>query len=158
MLALTPWTKRSALFPRTELPMGWMGEELAPLFEGFFKRMLPFEEALLPTRYPLTLEEKDKEVVVRVELPGFAPEEVKVETKGEMLIVEARHEAVEPKEGAEKAGEVEKEVGYAHVRREIGLPDGVEVEKAEAVYRNGVLEVRLPRKPEVLGRKIEVKT
>jgi len=153
MLALTPFLKRTTLLPRTENPLGYVGEELAPLFERFFTRWLPMEEAVWPLRYPLTLEEKEKEVVVRVELPGFAPEEVKVETKGEMLTIEAEH-----KEPAEKAAEAKKEAGYLHVKREIEVPLGIEMEKAEATYRNGVLEVRLPRKPEVLPRKIEVKS
>lgn len=38
------------------------------------------------------------------------------------------------------------------------LPPEVELEKVEAVYRNGVLEVHLPRKPEAVGRRVEVKT
>jgi HSP20 family protein len=152
MLALTPWTKRTALLPRTENPMGWVGEELAPLFERFFTRWLPMEDVVLPIRYPLTFEEKEKEVVVRVELPGFAPEEVKVETKGELLTIEAEH-----KEGAEKAGEGKNETAFAHVKRAIELPVGIDMEKVEAIFRHGVLEVRLPRKPEVLPKKIEVK-
>jgi len=129
-----------------------MGEELAPLFERFFSRWPLMEEVVLPIRYPLTLEEKEKEVVVRVELPGFASDEVKVEMKGEFLTVEAEH-----KEGVEKEGEAKGEGAYTHVKREIDLPLGVDMEKVEAVYRNGVLEVRLPKKPEVLGKKIEVK-
>ncbi len=153
MFTLTPWTKRSAPLARTEAPMGWMGEELAPLFERFFDRWLPMEEIVLPLRYPLTLEEKEKEVVVRVELPGFAPEEVNVEAKGETLTIEAEH-----KETLEKDGEGKKDAGHAHVRREIELPVGLEMEKVEAFFRNGVLEVKVPRKPEILGRKIEVKT
>jgi len=96
------------------------------------------------------MEEKDKEVVVRVELPGFAPEEVKVELFGERLTVEAEHREPEKKEKRERK--------YAHVKRELTLPSDVEREKTEAVYRNGVLEVHLPRKPEVVGRRVEVKS
>jgi len=53
-------------------------------------------------------------------------------------------------------GKVER--GYAHVKRMVTLPPELELEKVEAIYRNGVLEVHLPRKPEVVGRRIEVKT
>jgi HSP20 family molecular chaperone IbpA len=41
---------------------------------------------------------------------------------------------------------------------QLTLPAGLELEKAEATYRNGVLEVLLPRGPEMVGRRIEVKT
>jgi HSP20 family protein len=44
------------------------------------------------------------------------------------------------------------------VRRTIELPTGIELERAEATFRNGVLEVHLPRTPEATARRIEVKT
>jgi len=153
MFALKPWTKRtSALLPRMETPFGVLAEEFAPIFERFFAGWPVMETPEPLYRYPLTLETKENEVVVRVELPGFAPEEVKVEMKGEALFIEAEHKAP-----VEKAGEKEGEGAYAHVKKEIELPLGVEAEKAEATYRHGILEVHLPKKPEVVGRRIEVK-
>lgn len=150
MSALTPWVKRMlAPFPRTERPFTLIPEE----FEGLFNRFLTWpvmETAEWPFRWGLTMEEKEKEFYVRVELPGFKPEEVKVELLGERLTVEAEH-----KVAAEKGKEESKRV---HVKRTITLPPGVELEKAEATYRNGVLEVHVPRKAEEVGRRIEVKT
>jgi HSP20 family protein len=70
----------------------------------------------------------------------------------EELTIEAEHK--EPAKKAEEKTERE----YAHVKRVTTLPVGIEPEKAEALYRNGVLEVRIPRKPEAVGRRIEVKT
>jgi len=85
-------------------------------------------------------------------MPGFEPKEVKVELVGERLTIEAEH-----KEPAEE-GKKEEERVYAHVKRVITLPPGVNPEKIEATYRNGVLEVHVPRTPEPTGRRIEVKT
>jgi HSP20 family protein len=145
MFALKPWTKRRAsLLPRVEAPaFSWVPEELSNLVNRFFTRW-PME-LLEEEEYPwgLTMEEKEKEVLVRVELPGF--ESAEVEVLGERLTVEAEHK--EPAEKAEKKGEVEMERAYTHVKRVVTLPEGTEVEKAEAVYRNGVLEVRVPRRP-----------
>jgi len=93
----------------------------------------------------------DKEIIVRAELPGFEPAEVRVELLGEVLTVEAEH-----REAAEKTAEAAERT-YAHMRREITLPAGVEAERIEATYRNGVLEIHLPRTPEAVGRRIEVK-
>jgi len=153
MFALKPWTKRTmAPLPRTEMPFRWMPEELATLFNRFFTTWPVPETPEWEYPWGLTMEEKEKEVVVRVELPGFAPEELKVEVTGEELTVEAEH-----KEPAEKVEE-KKERTYAHVKRVVTLPPEVELEKLEAVYRNGVLEVHVPRKPEAAGRRIEVKT
>jgi len=156
MFALMPWRKRTmAPLPRAETPFRWFPEEVENLFHRFWPAFPVMETPEWPYRWGLTLEEKEKEVLVRVELPGFAPEEIKVELTGERLLVEAEH-----KEPAEKETEkAEKPAGaYAHVKRELTLPPEVEVEKAEAIYRNGVLEVHLPRKPEAAGRRLEVKT
>jgi HSP20 family protein len=156
MFALRPRRRTAALMPRMEAPFSWIPEEFAPLFNRFFSSWpimeTPEETPEWPYTWGLTTEEKEKEIVVRVELPGFEPGELKVEFLGERLTVEAEH-----KEPAEKPEE-KTERAYAHVKRMVTLPPGVEPEKAEAVYRNGVLEIHLPRKPEVVGRRIEVKT
>jgi len=159
MFALTPWTRRmTALLPRTETPFGWLPEEFENLFNRFMTTWPVAETPEWPYLRDLTMEEKEKEVIARIELPGFEPSEVKVEVLGERLTVEAEH-----KEPAEKAGETKKaeepaERAYAHVKRTLNLPPGVEPEKAEAIYRNGVLEVHVPRIPEAVGRRIEIKT
>jgi HSP20 family protein len=156
MFALMPWTKRTtAPLPRAETPFRWLPEEFENLFNRFLTSWPVLETPEWPYRWGLTMEEKEKEVVVRVELPGFTPEEIKVELLGERLLVEAEHK--EPVEKKEKE-ETKEERTYAHVKRELTLPPEVEMEKAEASYRNGVLEVHLPRKPEAAGRRIEVKT
>jgi len=153
MFALMPWRKRTtALLPRVQTPFGWMAEEFPAIFNRLFPYWPEIEISEWPFPWGVTTEEKEEEFVVRVELPGFEPEEVKVELLAERLIVEAEH-----KEPAEKA-EAKPERAYAHVKRMMTLPAGLEPEKAEAVYRNGVLEVRVPRKPEAVGRRIEVKT
>lgn len=154
MFALTPWTRRTReLLPRTETPFGWIPEEVSSLFNRFLTTFPIPETFEWPYTWALTMEVKEKEFVVRVELPGFEPEEVKVELVGERLTIEAEHK--------EPAGEKEKEKAeraYVHVRREVTLPPTVETEKLEAVYRHGVLEVHLPRKAEAMARRIAVKT
>jgi len=154
MFALKPYTRKtSSLFPRFESPFGWMPEEFAPLFRQFFTGWPVMETPEWEYPWGLKMEETEKEFVVRIELPGFAPEELKVEMVGEKLMVEAEHKEPEEKKGEEKA-----ERTYARVKREVTLPEGLELEKVAAVYRSGVLEVRVPRKPEAAGRRIEVKT
>jgi len=155
MFALMPWRKRAVTsLPRAETPLRWLPEEFENVFQRFFTALPLMETAEWPYRWGLTMEDKEKEVVVRVELPGFAPEEVKVELFGDRLTIEAEHKEPEKKE--KEAEKIERE--YAHVKRELTLPSSLELEKVEAVYRNGVLEVHLPRKLEAVGRPIEVKT
>jgi HSP20 family protein len=146
--------------PRLETPFRLLPEEWLPLFEQFFGTwpITPMEpwEWLRPSGLALT--EAEKEFVVRAELPGFEPPEVEVVLHGDVLTIEAKHGEGIPAAGAVgKKEEPRPEHGYAHVRRSITLPAGVELEKIEAVYRNGVLEVRVPKAPEAVGRRIEVK-
>jgi len=148
MFGLVP--RKTALLPRAETPFRWMPEEFEKLFTRFLTTWPVMETPEWEYPWGLTMEEKEKEVVVRAELPGFTPEEVKVELLGEVLTIEAEHK--------EPAEEKEKKVEGEYVKRVVTLPPGVELEKVEAVYRNGVLEVHLPRKPEAVGRRIELKT
>jgi len=156
MFALKPLTNKRTMapLPRLETPFGWLPDEFANLFNRFFTWPV-METPEMAYRWALTTDENEKEFVVRVELPGFAPEEVKVELLGEELLVEAEHKV--PVEKTEKPEE-KVERTYAHVKRVLTLPADVDREKVEAIYRHGVLEVHLPRKPEAAGRKIEVKT
>jgi len=150
MFALMRPRRMEALLP-TEKLFGWPTE-----FETLFNRLFRLPVLETPEgKYPwgLTTEEKEKEVVVRAELPGFTPEEVFVEITGTTLKVKAEHKT-EEKEKAEKP-EVKPERTFAY---EVALPETVDLEKVEATYRNGVLEVHFPRKPEAVGRRIEVKT
>jgi HSP20 family protein len=60
---------------------------------------------------------------------------------------------------AERKGK-EGETGkvWGELERTVLLPEGVDTEHVEAMYRNGILEVRMPKLPEAKERRIEVKT
>jgi HSP20 family protein len=96
-----------------------------------------------------TVEEKEREVVIRMEVPGFAASELEILLSGEVLTIRAEHK--------EKA-EMPVEGRYGKLERTVTLPAGIVPEKIEARYLNGVLEVHVPRVPEALPRRIEVKT
>jgi len=149
MFALTPWRSSRTPLVRGEFPFGWMREEFPALFNRLFEGWPIMETPEWPTGWGMTTEETEKEVIFRFEMPGFESAELKVELTGDRLAIEAEHKA--PAEG-EKA-----ERSYAHVKRVMTLPPELETEKAEAVLRNGVLEVRMPRKAAAVGRRIEVK-
>jgi len=112
--------------------------------------MWPFEAAWDWEPPGLDLEEMENEVVVRAEVPGFEPNELELMLRDNTLTIRAEHR--EPVEG--KAAERR----HARLERTVTLPAGVEPDKIEARYRNGVLEVHVPRAPEAKPRRIEVKT
>lgn len=85
----------------------------------------------------------DGAYVVRVELPGIDPaRDVEISAHEGMLQLRAeRHE--------EKKDEHRTEFHYGSFSRTISLPFGADPDAATATYRDGILEVRLPIKPEI---------
>jgi HSP20 family protein len=139
--------------PGEYTPLDLLRREFAPLFNrvnAFWP--IPFEPPWEMTEpWGFTVEEKEKEIVVRAEVPGFEASELEVYLTGELLTIRAEH-----KEEAE--GEVPVENRYGRLERTVTLPVGILPEEVEARYRNGVLEVHVPRTPEATPRPIEVKT
>jgi HSP20 family protein len=143
-----------ALAPRDKAPLGLMRREFGPLFDRFFGGWpVPFEPLYEPEAFwGLEMKDEANEVVIKAEMPGFEPAEIEVLVAGDTLKIKAEHKA--KVEGKGKEGETVER----RVEREVTLPLGTETEKLEAIYRNGVLEVHLPKTPEVKPRRIEVKS
>jgi len=151
MFGLMPWRKDKMAGPLLpEAPFQLMRRELDSLFGRFFG-LLPREWAELdqPVGWGMTVEEKDKEVVLKAEAPGFEVGDFDVRLVGDELIIEALR-----KEEKKDGEELERRL---HLRRAIAMPAGIDPDKVEAFYRKGMLEVHLPRTAEAMGRKVEVK-
>jgi len=137
-------------------PLAQMRRDLDTLFDRFFGRWPPLDTPEL-LDYPvwgLKLEETDKELIVRAEAPGFEVGDFEVDLVGDVLLITAvRKPARVEKEEKEKL-----EARTVEMKRYVNLPPGIDPAKVEAFYRNGVLEVRLPKTAEAAGRRIEVKT
>jgi HSP20 family protein len=83
----------------------------------------------------------DGHLVVRADLPGITPEEVKIEVEGDILTVSGEHtESTEEKD----KNYVRRERRYGSFRRSMALPAGVDPTKIEAKTRDGVVEVTIP--------------
>jgi len=147
MFGLNPRRKERGLLPY-EPPMELLRREFAPIFERMFGRWPVFAETEGIAPYGPEMEETAEALVVREAVPGFEANEIDVKISGNLLTVHALRK--------EKKGEIEKIWG--EFERTVLLPDGVDTEHVEAVYRNGVLEMRLPKLPEAKERRIEVKT
>jgi HSP20 family protein len=97
-------------------------------------------ELMLPA---VDMFEDGSSLVIQLDIPGFAKEDIKTRLTEHYLVVNARREA------EEKDGMVYWEQRPLKVRKKIPLPVKVEVdEDAELVgkYDNGVLTIRLPVK------------
>ena len=83
----------------------------------------------------------DANLVVRADIPGIKPEEVKIEVEDDILTVSGQHE--ERKEEKDTHF-VRRERRYGSFRRSMALPAGVEAEKIKAATHDGVVEVTIP--------------
>jgi len=83
----------------------------------------------------------DSNLVVRADIPGIKPEEVKIEVEDDILTVSGEHE--EREEEKDKHF-VRRERRYGSFRRSMALPPGVEAAKIQAATRDGVVEVTIP--------------
>jgi HSP20 family protein len=84
---------------------------------------------------------EDGHLVVRADLPGIKPEEVKIEVEDDVLTVSGQHE--ESKEEKDK-NYVRRERRYGSFSRSMALPSGVDPKKIEAKTHDGVVEVTIP--------------
>ena len=100
------------------------------------------------------MEETDKEIHVRAEIPGVKPEELDISISGNTLVISG-----EKKESEEKRdqGYVYQERRYGSFRREVALSTAVDAANVQADYKDGVLSVTLKKAEEALPRKIQVK-
>jgi HSP20 family protein len=98
---------------------------------------------------------RDDALVLQVELPGLELSDITVEVRDRRLLLSGeRRFTRDVKE--EHYHRIERSYGKFH--RAFTLPYEVERNQVQATYRNGVLEVVLPRSPELAVRKITVET
>ena len=98
--------------------------------------------------------EKEKEITIRADLPGMKREDIHLAVENEMLVISGSRKE-EREEKAEEYFLVER--GFGEFRRAIPLPEGVDAEKIAASYKDGVLEVHVPRPASEARRKKEIK-
>lgn len=99
------------------------------------------------------VEETDREIVVRIELPGMDKDDCQVRIEGNRLILSGkkRFERI-----SEDSAFHVMERAYGEFQRTIALPKNVLEDDAEASYVNGVLSVRLPKQKAEPSRSIPV--
>jgi HSP20 family protein len=103
---------------------------------------------------PVDIAEETDRLVFRAELPGVAREDIEVKVENGVLSL--RGEKRQEKEnGSESAYRIERSYGSFH--RTFTLPTSVDADNIQARYKDGVLEVVLPKAPEARPRRIAIK-
>jgi len=137
-------------------------EEMEKRFEEFFRR--PFS-LLGPSWFPslrlheleeisptVDIFEEGNDVVVKAELPGLKKEDIDVNITGDKITISGEKKK---EEKIEKKDYYRVERSYGSFTRSFSMPTEVQTDQAKANFKDGVLEVRIPKTEE--ARKKEKK-
>jgi HSP20 family protein len=99
--------------------------------------------------------QRNRELVIRVDLPGLNKDDVAVEVTDEAVIIQGERKWAHEEE---RAGVYRSERSYGSFSRVVPLPDGAVAEQAKATFKSGVLEVTMPGPPRsaTTGRPIPI--
>ena len=124
------------------------------LFKGFLVRPMYSEarQALTPMRVEVA--EKNGAYVVTAELPGVKKEDISVAIDGNQVTLSA--EVKREKEISEKDRLLHSERVYGTVSRSFALPQELDEDKVEAKFRDGVLQLTLPKKAAAARKAITI--
>ena len=127
------------------------------LFKGFLVRPLAFEGraelGALP-RAKVDVAEKNGAYLVSAELPGVKKDDIHVTIDGAQVTLEA--EVKQEKEASKDERVLHRERTYGKVTRSFTLPQEVDEAKAEAKFRDGVLELTLPKKAAAQRKQVSI--
>jgi HSP20 family protein len=127
------------------------------LFKGFFVRPLgyePREGAAVAPRMKVDVAEKNGSYLVSAEVPGVKKEDIHVSVDGAQVTLEA--EVKQEREAGKDERVLHVERSYGKATRSFSLPQEIDEAKVEAKYRDGVLELTLPKKAAVQRKQIAV--
>jgi HSP20 family protein len=131
-------------------PFGHAG--LDHLFRGLFRPIQVAKDAAVAIKVDVS--EKDNAYVVHAEIPGVKRDDIQVTIEGNQVTI-----AAEVKKDSEtRDGErvLRSERYYGAVYRSFVLSAELDEAASEAKYENGVLELKLAKKPALAGRKLTI--
>ncbi|MFN2159958.1 MAG: Hsp20/alpha crystallin family protein [Anaerolineales bacterium] len=123
-------------------------------------------DRMLSTGYPsylrsapsfpaLNIWSNEDELIITAEVPGINPEDLDISVVGDNLTLKGERKAEEMDENARYHRQ---ERGYGSFSRTVQLPFPVDIDKVDANFTNGVLEITMPRAEADKPRKIAVKS
>jgi HSP20 family protein len=124
--------------------------EMSRLMNGLYEGSGRATQNWVPA---LDVWETENEIVYAFDLPGIPEEKISVEVSDDTLTVSAERERVDQESG-DRFFRFERR--YGSFSRAVGLPQGVDESKISASYKDGVLELRVPKPEEQKPRKIQL--
>jgi HSP20 family protein len=124
--------------------------EFDRIFDEFFGPISEREFVFMPA---IDLYETDTDVVIKAEIPGVKKEDIEITVKDNFVHIKAekKEEVEEKRENVHRL-----ERFYGKVERVIPLPVDVKSDQAKAEYKDGVLEIKIPKEKVSKETKIKI--
>ncbi len=129
-------------------------DEVNRLFGDVLGRRFTGEEGSTLLQPPVDVEETSDKYLVHIELPGMKLEEIKITIEDNRLVIRGEKTRLEEKKGA-TYHRVERLFGS--FERAFTLTHAVKSDKVDAIYKDGVLEITVPKAEEAKAREIPIK-
>jgi HSP20 family protein len=155
MMSLNRWNPTREL-TNWSPDLSTMQREINRLFDNFFRGGVQ-DDGTFGISYwspAVDIAEHDNEFIVKVELPGVSKDDVKITLGSNVLTIHG-----EKKQDRETKDDNyhRTERMYGSFQRSFTLPSTVRGDKIDAVYKDGILTVTLPKAEEAKPKQIEVK-
>ena len=125
------------------------------LFKGFLVRPVAYNNGEAPVaRMKVDVAENNGAYVVSAELPGVRKEDINVTVDGTQVTLEA--DIKREKEASQDERVLHTERVFGKVTRSFTLPQELDEAKVEAKYRDGILELTLPKKAAAQRKQITI--
>lgn len=141
--------------PNDENPLVSLRKEVDSLFDDFGGGLFKDASAF---NVRTNVSETDTEFCVTAELPGMTEEDVDVSVSGDRVIIKGQKKSEKEERSDEKGREFHRiERSSGSFQRVMSLPFTIEADKVEAVVKDGVLTVTIPKPPEVVENTKKIK-
>ena len=147
---LIPWRKPHAVDGELSRLRSFVDEVFDRFSRDPFAHGTTAESSWRPA---LDVSETDSEITIRAEVPGIDPKELDIAVNGSMLSIGGEKSGGEEREG-EDWWQCERRFGS--FRRIVDLPQTVDPDRASAEMSDGMLTVRVPKRPEIRPRNIPI--
>ena len=144
------------MYRRYRVPSVWrelnqIQRDMNRVFDGYS----PVRARIAPSYPALNIWSSEEGLVVNAEVPGIDVEDIEISVVGETLTLNGARKSEDLEEGARYHRQ---ERGYGKFNRSVELPFPVDIDKVEATFKNGVLQISLPRSEADKPKKIVVKS
>jgi len=151
--AISPFESPGRWFNELEK---WFGEDLRPPFSFMRPAWIPRfrmteREEIMPS---IDIFEQGDDVVVKAELPGMKKEDINVSVTDNTVTITGEKKQ---EEKVEKKNYFRMERSYGSFTRGFHLPTEVQSDKAKANFKDGILEVRIPKTAEAKEKQKKIR-